>query len=139
MVLTPMYGDQFHNAAAAVSRGMGFIVDYEDITEETVKKAISMALTTEAMQSAKKVSYSYRNRPKSPLETAIWWVEYVAATRGAPLLKSHSTDLPVFTYYSFDIYIVILFVLLVIFSFWLCILRITCKKFFGRTNKLKTD
>ncbi|XP_055307346.1 UDP-glycosyltransferase UGT5-like [Sitodiplosis mosellana] len=139
MVLTPMYGDQFQNSAAAVSRGMGFIVHYEHITEEAFKTAISNALTTEAMQSAKKVSYSYRNRLKNPLETAIWWVEYVAATRGAPLLKSHSTDLSILAYYSFDIYIVIFFILLVIITFYACILRFTFKKIFVRVTKSKTD
>ncbi|XP_055326702.1 UDP-glucosyltransferase 2-like [Sitodiplosis mosellana] len=135
MVLTPMYGDQFHNAAAAVSRGMGFIVNYPDITEETFKTAISNALTTEAKQNAKKVSYSYRNRIKNPLETAVWWVEYVAATRGAPLLKSHSTHMSAIAYYSFDIYIVIFIILLVITY----ILRTIFKKIFVRVTKPKTD
>lgn len=139
MILTPMYGDQFHNSAAVQSRGMGFIVHYEHINEETIKTALYMALTKDAMQNAKTVSYSYRNRLKDPLEMAIWWVEYVAATCGAPLLKSHSTNLTAFAYYSFDIYLVIIFILLVIFSIWVCILRIFLKKLFVRVTKSKGD
>lgn len=134
-----MYGDQFHNSAAVQSRGMGFIVHYEDITEETIKTALYMALTQDAMQNAKKISYSYRNRLKDPLEMAIWWVEYVAATRGAPLLKSYSTNLTAFAYYSFDIYLVIIFILLLISSLWFCILRIFLKKIFFGATKLKAD
>lgn len=139
MVLTPMYGDQFHNSAAAAARGMGFIVHYEEITEQNFKTAISKALKPEALQNAKKVSYSFRNRIRSPLETAIWWVEYVSATHGAPLLKSHSTNLSTLVYYSFDIYIVILLVLLVITSFWIYILRKGFNKIFTRSSKSKTE
>lgn len=132
-----MYGDQFHNSAAAVARGMGVIVHYEDITEESFKAAISATLKPETLRNAKKVSYSYQNRIKSPLETAIWWVEYVAKTHGAPLLKSHSINLSAFVYYSFDIYITIFLILLVISSFWVY----TVRKCFNcvKTTKSKTD
>lgn len=44
VVATPMYGDQFLNAAAMVHRGMGTILHYEDISEKTVIKAIHIAL-----------------------------------------------------------------------------------------------
>ncbi|XP_031639046.1 UDP-glucuronosyltransferase 1-3-like [Contarinia nasturtii] len=135
MVLTPMYGDQFRNAAAAKARGIGFIVPYEDITESTIKIAISNALSLETLQNAKKVSYSYRNRPKNPVETAVWWVEYVSATNGAPLLKSHSTNLPAFIYYSFDIYLTIATILIAIIGFIIYLVRKLCRK----TNKSKTD
>lgn len=128
-VLTPMYGDQFHNANAIRARGMGFIVDYENITEESVKAAITAALSKEAQNNAKTVSYSYRHRPKTPLETAIWWTEYVAAT-GAPLLKSHSVNMSTFVYYSFDVYATIAVILLVIVYLWICIVR----KCFGKSN-----
>lgn len=139
MVLTPMYGDQFHNSAAAVSRGMGFLVNYEDITEQSMKSAINEALKPESMRNAKKVSYSYQNRLREPLETAVWWVEYVSATRGAPLLKSHATNLSAFAYYSFDIYIVIFLILSVIISFWIYILRKTFNKIGAKITKSKND
>lgn len=116
MVMTPMYGDQFHNSAVIKARGMGSIVHYEDINEETITAAIREALSDEVMSNAKKVSYTYRNRPRTPLETAIWWTEYVAATQGAPLLKSPSMNMSTIAYYSFDVYATIVAVFgLVIF------------------------
>lgn len=139
MVITPMYGDQFHNAAAAAARGMGFTVPYDHITEDTFKAALSMALKPQSLENAKKVSYSYQNRLKSPMETAIWWVEYVAATKGAPLLKSHSTNLSAIAYYSFDIYIVIVVILLVIIGFSTYILRKLLNKIHAKVTKPKTD
>lgn len=114
MVLTPIFGDQFFNSAGVKSRGMGFVVSYEDITEETMTTAINNALSSKAQENAEKVSYSFRNRPQSPIDTAIWWVEHVAATKGAPFLKSHSINMSAFTYYSFDVYATIGVILLVI-------------------------
>ncbi|XP_031630557.1 UDP-glucuronosyltransferase 1-3-like isoform X2 [Contarinia nasturtii] len=135
-VLTPMYGDQFHNSMAVKARGMGFIVQYEDITEKSVKAAIAEALGTDAQQNAKTVSYSYRNRPMSPLKTAIWWTEYVAAMHGAPLMKSHSVNMSAFTYYSFDVYATIAVILLPIVYLWVYIVR----KCFNTSNlKSKKD
>ncbi|KAI9586511.1 hypothetical protein GQX74_002358 [Glossina fuscipes] len=58
-------------------------------------------------ESAKAVSYAYKHRPQTALETAMWWVEYVAATEGATLLKSHSVHMSRFTYYCLDTYLVL--------------------------------
>ncbi|XP_031635700.1 UDP-glucuronosyltransferase 1-3-like [Contarinia nasturtii] len=134
-VITPFGGDQFLNAAAAKTRGIGVIVQYEDITEDNIRRAINSALSSEALQNAKTVSYSFRNRPKTLLDTAVWWVEYVAETRGAPLLKSHSTNSSAFIYYSFDIYITIATVFIAITVLFIYIVGNICK----RMKKLKTD
>lgn len=139
MVLTPMYGDQFHNSAAAVARGMGSLVHYEDITEETMKTAINNALTPKSTYNAKKVSYSYQNRPRTPKESAIWWVEYVAATRGAPLLKSNSRHLSTIAYYSFDVYATFAIILLVTIYPWIYIARKCTKNTQTSDNKPKLE
>lgn len=44
VVTTPMYGDQFLNAAALVQRGMGVLLHYEDIGENSVMRALKRAL-----------------------------------------------------------------------------------------------
>lgn len=123
MVLTPMYGDQFLNAAAAKARGMGFIVPYEDITEESMKEAISSALTHKARENAKTVSYSYTHRPKSAIETAVWWTEYVALTKGAPLLQSHMTNMSAFEYHSIDVYLTVAVVVGFVMISWLYLIK----------------
>lgn len=127
-----MYGDQFHNAAAAKSRGMGFIVHYEDITEKSIKNAINNALEQQAADNANKVSFSFKNREKNLTKTAVWWVEYVAATHGAPLLKSNSINLSALTYYSFDIYVTILAIVLIVNISWIYVTKYVLKKWFNQ-------
>lgn len=136
MVLTPMYGDQHHNAAAAKSRGIGSIVHYEDITIESVTDAIKAALDVTQQENAKKVSYSYRHRPQQPLETAIWHIEHVAATRGSPLTKSNSRKLSAYVYYNFDVYATILAVVLISTASWIFLLR-KCLRRTASTTKSK--
>lgn len=140
MVLTPMFGDQPGNAAAAKSRGFGNIVEYEDITVETVTHAIKAALSSAQQKIAKEVSYSYRHRPQTPLETAIWHIEHVAATGGLPLAKSNSRYLPIYAYYNFDVYATILSVILLSIGSWIFILMKCFKrKSSSTTTKAKTS
>lgn len=40
MILVPIYGDQFHNSAAAETRGAAVVVAYDDLTEETLRSAL---------------------------------------------------------------------------------------------------
>lgn len=139
MVLTPIFGDQPHNAAVIKARGMGFIVHFEDITEETIKSAINEALKPTSLENAKRVSHSYQNRPKPPLETAIWWVEYVAATKGAPLLKSHSINMSTFTYYSFDVYLTFAIILIVALSPFIYLIWRFSRKSVSKNSKAKKE
>jgi len=53
---------------------------------------------------AKVVSHSFNHRPQQALHTAIWWVEHVAHTGGAPLLKPSAVEMSRFVYYSLDCY-----------------------------------
>lgn len=138
IVLTPMYGDQSHNAAAAKSRGIGSIVNYEDITVESVTAAINEAMTASHRENAKRLSYSYKNRPQTPLATAIWHVEHVAATHGVPLAKSNSQNLPTYAYFCLDIYATFLAVILISTASWIFLLR-KCFRRTWSTTKTKTQ
>lgn len=40
MVLMPMFGDQFHNSAAAKTRGAAVVVAYGDLNEQLLRHAI---------------------------------------------------------------------------------------------------
>lgn len=106
-----------------VARGMSRIVHYEDISKETLTDAIQFALRTDIQENAKKVSYSYRYRPQTPAQTAVWWVEHVAKTGGAPLTKSYSTFMPFYTYYSFDIYVALLAIFTLTIVIWIWMIR----------------
>lgn len=102
---------------------MGAIVHYEDLTKENILTAINNMLNPQARANAKKVSYSFKNRIQTPLETAIWWVEHVAATGGAPLSKPYSVHMGAVSYHSFDVIAVLALILIAIVASWVWLLR----------------
>lgn len=109
---------------------MGTILNFEDINKETVENAINLVLESNVQGNAKKISYSYKNRPQHPLETAIWWVEHVAATGGAQLTKSHSSYMSWYEYNSVDVVALLgsCFIIYVVTVIWVA------KKLFGRNK-----
>lgn len=62
-------------------------------------------------KAAEHISKLFKDRPSPPLETAIYWVEYVIRYNGAPHLRSAGADLPWYQYYLIDVFAVIIVVL----------------------------
>lgn len=53
------------------------------------------------------------------MQTAVFWIEYVVATRGAPHLKSEARNYSIFVYYNLDVWIFFLIILLFLtFILW---------------------
>ncbi|XP_031623771.1 UDP-glucuronosyltransferase 2C1-like [Contarinia nasturtii] len=143
-IVTPFYGDQYLNAAALNQRGMGFKIDLLKITADNIYNIVQKALDPKVVEAAQKVSYEHRNRLRSPLETAVWWVEHTIATSGFELGRANTTDMYWFTYHSIDviIFILISFIsIIVIFKFLLTqslnILMYCCSRTKNVSNQTK--
>lgn len=59
--------------------------------------------TCSIAEAARSVSQRYRDQPLTPLETAVFWTEYVLRHRGAPHLRSASVDLNFVQYHNLDV------------------------------------
>ncbi|KAG7213732.1 hypothetical protein KM043_002966 [Ampulex compressa] len=113
MVLVPMFGDQFHNAAAAKTRGVAVVLDFNRLNEQTLREALDRAINdTRYRENARKLSKAYRDRPASPLETAVWWTEYIGRGNGLPYLRSEALDLPWYRRHLLDVALFLLTILL---------------------------
>lgn len=121
-----MYGDQYLNAAALEARGMGVILPYEKITKELVFSSLRKALDARSSENAKKVSFSYKNRPLSPVDSAVWWSEYVISTNGAVLTKSNSVFMSWFAYHSLDVYFALISILCITIMSWIFLIKKVC-------------
>uniref|UniRef100_T1GTV6 Uncharacterized protein n=1 Tax=Megaselia scalaris TaxID=36166 RepID=T1GTV6_MEGSC len=70
-------------------------------------------------------SRSFRDQPFTPLETAIFWVEYVIRHGGAPHLRNAGMDLNFIQYHNIDVFAVIGAVLLISsFILYKCVKKI---------------
>jgi hypothetical protein len=75
-------------------------------------------------QKAQELSRLFRDRPHTPLETAIFWTEYVIRHGGAPHLRSAALDLTWYQYLLLDV----IAVLVLFLAFVLCTLYVICRK-----------
>lgn len=63
-------------------------------------------------QNAKMLSKQFQDRPLSPMETAMYWINYVIEHNGAPHLKSPSIKLRWYQYYLIDVIGIVMILLL---------------------------
>ncbi|KAL5273451.1 UGT2A1 family protein [Megaselia abdita] len=129
----PIYGDQVHNIASAVHKGIGVHLDYGNITEESLKEAIKEVVENEKYkENMVKVSRRYHDRQVSPLDNAVYWIEYVVKYKGADHLKNAGIDLNVIEYSCLDV-----FAFLMLLFFWVCWLMLYgVKKCFLKKEKV---
>lgn len=106
-IVTPIYGDQYLNGAAVENRGMGIVLHYDLLNEKNVYQSIMKILEPRYKEQAEKVAKSYKNRPLSAIDTAVFWVENLIENDGS-LLKSQAVELNWFYYYSVDVILLLL-------------------------------
>lgn len=118
----PIFGDQRLNMKFVESKGFGKILNYDDVSEENLLKAIASLLNDERVMSrAKEISKLYKDRPMTPRETMIYWVEYVIRNNGAAHLKSDGLKL---NYFELNNYDILLTMMILGFLIIFCVRRI---------------
>ncbi|CAH2248035.1 jg12741 [Pararge aegeria aegeria] len=103
VIAIPLFGDQYGNAASLVDAGMATILTYDNLRKELLLDAINEVLDPTWQQRAKLVSRMWHDRPMSPLESAIYWIEYVARYNGPPNLIAPSASIPWYLQHQLDV------------------------------------
>jgi glucuronosyltransferase len=116
-------------------RGMGVVLKYQNMNKDTIFLALRKALDNKMKENAKQVSFSFKNRPMSPKESAVYWAEYVIKSKGAKLTRPHSGDSHWFIYSNMDIYLFLIVCIIAFISSWILLL----KKLFKTNDKKVND
>ncbi|KAJ3631053.1 hypothetical protein MTP99_012208 [Tenebrio molitor] len=104
ILTTPLGGDQNMNAQQMANEGFGLVVNFPDISEETLTEKLTELLNNaKYLSNAKKRSEFFHDRLVAPLDTAVYWVEYVIRHGGAPHLRVAGLDLPWYKYLLLDV------------------------------------
>ncbi|XP_044729431.1 UDP-glycosyltransferase UGT5-like [Chrysoperla carnea] len=115
----PVFADQSLNMAKAQTSGYGIMVDYYNVTFESMNWALNEVLNNpKYTENVKLRSKVLNDRLVPPIEEAAYWVEYVLRHKGAPHLQSARKDLNIFQYLLLDI---LGFILMVVISICLLI------------------
>ncbi|KAK7582379.1 hypothetical protein V9T40_013824 [Parthenolecanium corni] len=138
----PIFGDQKTNVKSIEANGAGELLDYNSITKEIVLEKVQRILNNpKYMENAKQLSERYRDRPMSPLDTAVYWIEYVIRHKGAPHLRTAAVDMPLYQYLLLDVIAFLLVVFISTLAILYYISKFVFKLITNRSSKKpkKTD
>ncbi|XP_026835529.1 UDP-glucuronosyltransferase 2C1 isoform X2 [Drosophila erecta] len=97
----PVFFDQFINLRNVNLRGMAEVLDANEMSLEMLTSTIRELLENPKYTlKARKMSQSFRDRPMSPLDTAVWWTEYALRNGDASHMRLKTEDVPL--YYQWD-------------------------------------
>ena len=124
----PVFGDQPMNVKHAEQQGFALSLQLNEITKESFKAKIMELLNNERYtKRVQQLSKRYRDQPQTPLEKAIYWIEYVLRHDGAPHLRNGGADLSYLQLYNIDAYAILIGGLLFIVAILVVIVRLMVK------------
>ncbi|EDV42998.1 uncharacterized protein Dana_GF18261 [Drosophila ananassae] len=104
MLGLPFFFDQFRNIEYVIRQGLGLALNFNEMTAEELNSTIHRLLTEKAFDDkVRTTSARYKDKPMTPLDTAIWWTHYVLRHKGAPHMRVSGRKLDFFTYHSLDV------------------------------------
>ncbi|XP_026314878.1 UDP-glucuronosyltransferase 1-1-like [Hyposmocoma kahamanoa] len=106
MLVVPLYADQALNAHAMSDRGVARTIILRDSTVESWTETLSDLLRNpKYTENSLKLRDIFLDRPMSPLDMGVYWIEYVLRHKGAAHLRSPVLDLPLPQYLLLDVVI----------------------------------
>ncbi|WKY14451.1 hypothetical protein Q1695_000192 [Nippostrongylus brasiliensis] len=103
VITIPLFADQLRNAHMMQHRGMGLIVDKDDITAERLITAIKEILQPKYSEAAHHLSEQLQNKPFSPEDVLVRHIEHAIRFNVTASLNNASTQMSVIQYYMLDI------------------------------------
>ncbi|XP_033825405.1 UDP-glucuronosyltransferase 2B4-like isoform X2 [Periophthalmus magnuspinnatus] len=101
----PLIFDQFDNMERMKARGVAEFVELTTLDTDILVKALQSLLDPKQPYKSNmlKLSQLFHDKPIKPLDSAVFWTEFVMRHKGAPHLRSESYKLPWYTYHSLDV------------------------------------
>uniref|UniRef100_H2MD37 Uncharacterized protein n=1 Tax=Oryzias latipes TaxID=8090 RepID=H2MD37_ORYLA len=122
----PIVFDQADNLSKLRVRGVARTVEISDLNRTNFQEAIQDVLNDPSYRmNMQRLSRLHRDQPMRPLDTALFWIEFVMRHKGAAHLRTESYKLPWYSYHSVDVIMFLLaaavLLLFSIFGFvWFC-------------------
>ncbi|KAM9766008.1 UDP-glucuronosyltransferase 2B31-like isoform 1-T2 [Menidia menidia] len=101
----PLFFDQYDNLLRLEERGAAktltvATVDKDDNFLEAIQAVLNEPSYRMNMQ---RLSRLHRDKPMMPMDSALFWIEFVMRHKGAAHLKAQSYRMPWYSYYSIDV------------------------------------
>ncbi|CAG0922862.1 unnamed protein product, partial [Notodromas monacha] len=138
MIGFPMGADQHLNLVKSVRDGVAVKMDWGNYSAETIVDSVTLVINDPSYKSnVMKRKQLLHDQPESPLQRAVWWIEYLARHRGADdHLRPASRDLEWYQVYMLDIWALVVLIIAVYLAFLVscCRFLFCCSR--GGENKV---
>ncbi|XP_017032211.1 UDP-glycosyltransferase UGT5 isoform X1 [Drosophila kikkawai] len=124
LLCLPIFFDQFQNSDRMEKIGVARSLDITGLMPEMVVEAIEdLTQKPSYKQRALELSARFHDQPMTPIETALWWTEYVLRHKGADHMRIAEQEMSLVQYYNVDVVSVLfgrigLSAMIVIFLGW---------------------
>ncbi|XP_063919413.1 UDP-glycosyltransferase UGT5-like [Zophobas morio] len=100
----PFFLDQLQNIGNFVAKGIGLKLEFEDITEDNFYNVIQEVLNNKSYsEKVKNLSVLYKHRINTPLETVVYWMEYILKFKTAKHFNLSTRDMNLIDVGNLDI------------------------------------
>ena len=105
----PLFFDQHDNLLRLQERGAAKILELPDLNGPNFHQTLKEVLHNPSYrQNIQKLSRLHRDTPLKPMDSAIFWLEFVMRNKGAPHLRTQAYRMPWYSYYCVDVLMLLL-------------------------------
>ncbi|KAM3616738.1 uncharacterized protein V6R79_022432 [Siganus canaliculatus] len=139
LVGMPLMFDQQDNFFRMKARGVAKVLDIATVNRDSFLDALKGVLYQPSYrEKMKKLSSLHRDQPMKPLDSAMFWIEFVMRHKGAKHLRTESYKMSRIQYHSVDVVAFLLAVALLVFIFFISAIMFLWRRVFCR-NKVKKE
>ncbi|XP_063333380.2 UDP-glucuronosyltransferase 2A2-like [Pelmatolapia mariae] len=140
LVGLPVFGDQPYNLDRMSQLGTAIVLDFNKVTAEELAEALHAIVNQPSYKtSIQRLSAVHRDQPVTPLNTAVFWLEFVMRHGGARHLRLASHNLNWFQYHSLDTGAVLLVTLMTAAALCWAVIRCFLQQCRRRGGREKED
>lgn len=103
-----------------IKKGAAERIDFQTLTIQNFKQIIRTVVESpKYAANSKKIAKLFRDKPEKPLNTALWWIDYVIRNPNLDHMRSPSLETGFFVAWSLDIILaaIVLFHLFIYFNY----------------------
>ncbi|CAL8143999.1 unnamed protein product [Orchesella dallaii] len=117
LICFPIFAEQDFNAQLVEQKGIGIKLEITDLKEEDLKNAILRILgDNKFSKNMKKISKQFYDRPLTPLQTGLWWTNFVLRQENTDFIRPASVNQSWWIKRQIDVWIFIVVLLISINS-----------------------
>ncbi|GJQ80790.1 hypothetical protein Trydic_g9381 [Trypoxylus dichotomus] len=136
----PLFMDQLNNVEKMQVKGLGRRLFVRDVSEGALYETIQDVLTNPTYKhNIRKISKLFRDQKETPLERAVFWIEYTLRHKNLSHLSTSTRDMNIYQRENLDIYGFLLFCISLCIILLVAMSKLLFKFYNTEDNKIKSQ